>query len=92
MATEKIVLRRYWFLFDRGDQGVPLVARFGCGVTAWTKEDAMSILQHRVLDGRDVPQHTIIEDVDVSALDANHVLPNMAPPSVRGIWYPLGYQ
>jgi hypothetical protein len=33
----------------------------------------------------------VIEDVDVTTLDANHVLPNMMPPSVRGVWYPIGY-
>ena len=33
----------------------------------------------------------LIEDVDVSTLDAGHVLPNMSPPVRRGVWFPLGY-
>jgi hypothetical protein len=28
----------------------------------------------------------------VSTLDKGHVLPNMAAPNERGIWYPLGFQ
>lgn len=85
-------LHRYWFQFDRSNPQVPAVEGFGCGVTAWTKDDAIGLLRHHVFDGQDISVHTVIEDVDVSTLDANHVLPNMAPPNIRGIWYPLGYQ
>ena len=60
-------------------------------MTAWTREDAIAILRRLVFDGGNVARHTVIEDVDVTTLDANHVLPNMMPPSVRGVWYPIGY-
>jgi len=30
----------------------------------------------------------VTEDVDVSTLDAGHVLPNMYPPNERGVWFP----
>jgi len=33
----------------------------------------------------------VIENVDVSTLDAGHVLPNMSPPNIRGVWFPLRY-
>ncbi len=85
-------LRRYWFEFDPQDRTVPVAVRFGCGVTAWTKDDAVGLLRSCVFSEQGVPASVIREDVDVSTLDANHVLPNMAPPSVRGIWFPLGYQ
>jgi len=52
----------------------------------------MSIVRHRLFEGEDFRVTDIIEDVDVSTLDANHVLPNMAPPNLRGVWFPLGYQ
>lgn len=81
----RLRLHRYWFVF--ADPNVPC-----CGVTAWTKDDAMSIVRHRLFEGEDFRVTDIIEDVDVSTLDANHVLPNMAPPNLRGVWFPLGYQ
>ena len=31
------------------------------------------------------------EDIDVRALDPNHVLPNIGNVTSRGIWFPLGY-
>ena len=48
----------------------------------------MSIVRHRLFEGEDFRVTDIIEDVDVSTLDANHVL----PPNLRGVWFPLGYQ
>jgi hypothetical protein len=30
----------------------------------------------------------VVEDVDVSQLDAGHVLPNMGDPTLRGVWFP----
>jgi hypothetical protein len=33
----------------------------------------------------------VIEDVEVSALDPAHVLPNMGDPSQQGVWFPMGY-
>lgn len=82
-------LRRYWIrLAD-----LPVSAgRLGFGVTAWDREDALALLGAKVFAGRSLPAvETLIEDVDVSTLDAGHVLPNMAPPDRRGVWFPLGY-
>ena len=83
-------LHRYWFVFV--GPNVPSIVCAGCGVTAWTIDDAMSLVRHRLFEGGDFLVKDVIEDVDVSTLDANHVLPNMAPPNLRGIWFPLGYQ
>jgi len=45
-----------------------------------------------VFDGGELPRiRLLIEDVDVSKLDAGHVLPNIDPPVWRGIWFPRGY-
>jgi hypothetical protein len=84
-----VVLRRFWFEFDRSSKSAFLTP--WCGVTAFDVDDAKSIIESRVfLDG--LPAITkVIEDVDVSTLDENHVRRNMAPPNWRGIWYPLGY-
>jgi hypothetical protein len=38
--------------------------------------------------GAAVPQPArVVEDVDVSTLDAGHVLPNMRAPNERGVWF-----
>ena len=29
-----------------------------------------------------------VEDIDIRELDQNHVVPNMAPVNLRGVWFP----
>src|ERR1051326_8428990 len=66
-------LRRFWFKFG-GHSDSPL----GYGVTAWTEDDACAILSQQVFEGRPLPPFEIRQDVDVRALDAKHIAPNMA--------------
>jgi hypothetical protein len=65
----------------------------GCGITAWNYDDAISLLDKQIFKGAPIPKVTkFIENIDVSTLDANHILPNIGnPPNVRGIWYPMGF-
>jgi hypothetical protein len=64
----------------------------GCGVTGFNENDCKVIIKDRVMLGQELPQIIqVVQDVDVSTLDPNHVLPNMGSPSVRGIWFPLGF-
>lgn len=88
------MLRRYWFNFEIA-QTSPL--SFGCGVTAYDKDDAIRTLRERVfartwltgLSSTDVaPITQCIEDVDVRTLDQNHVVPNMGVVPCRGVWFP----
>jgi hypothetical protein len=84
-------LTRYWFEFDTtrspNARHRPLV-----GVTAWSVADAEDIVREKVFDGGALPAVAkLIEDVDVTALDPNHVRNQMNPPNLRGVWYPLGY-
>ena len=87
------MLHRYWLIFDvAGEVHVPSRLRLGCGVTAYDRNDAMNILEREVFGGGLVPKVIqTIEDVDVSTLDENHVLPNMETVTLRGVWYPKGY-
>lgn len=90
----KIKLIRYWFQFDfEGYSDIPPGLGWGCGVTAYTKEDALAILKEKVFHERPIASVVMcIENVDVSTLDSGHVLPNIYdPPSLRGIWFPSGY-
>jgi hypothetical protein len=80
---------RYWFEFENN---VPYGMKIGCGVTAYSYSDALNILKDKVFkDSSQFQIKRVIEDVDVSTLDPGHVLPNMSPPNLRGIWFPQGY-
>jgi hypothetical protein len=62
------------------------------GVTAFSEEDALEILAYMAFPGQEMPTvEEVVADVDVRDLDQRHVIPNMAPPNWRGVWYPKGY-
>ena len=87
-------LRRYWFKFDITIQNNPPIGTLvGCGVTAYNYDDAMNLIKEMVFKTINIPPLIeCIEDVNVLSLDSNHVLPNMGLVTVRGIWFPLGYE
>jgi hypothetical protein len=63
----------------------------GCGVTASSRDEAMRMVTSQVLSGTELPPvKSVVEDVDVSALDPDHVLPNVGPTDVPGVWFPRG--
>jgi hypothetical protein len=85
-------MKRYLFEFEFGGNNVPSGTLIGCGVTAYSYDDAKTLLRTIVFKKGPLPKiKKVIENVDVSTLDKGHVLPNMAPPNLRGIWFPLGY-
>jgi hypothetical protein len=84
------LLHRFWFKFSPIKPYDP--SALGYGVTAYTYDDAISILKDTVFQNRDLPEvQSVIEDVDISTLDQKHVIPNMEPPVWRGVWFPKGY-
>jgi hypothetical protein len=67
-------------------------APIGFGVTSWSLDDALGII--RALDyGRYLPDDLagvqVVEGVTVAELDQPHVIANMGPVAVRGMWYPF---
>ena len=60
----------------------------GCGVTAYSWEDALDLVQaaYPAISSEEVVK--VIENVDIQTLDQKHVVPNMGVPVERGIWYP----
>ena len=89
-----MTLRRFWLEFEGqlGD-GFPAGVLLGCGVTARDYEDALDLVRVHVFEGDQLPPiKKVIEGVDISTLDKNHVVPNMSVPTTRGIWFPLGYE
>lgn len=73
----------YWI--TTGNAWGPL----GIGVTAFTVADALSLVRS---EGFDIPEGLegvqIRENVTFSDLDPNHVVPNMGPLVMRGVWFP----
>jgi hypothetical protein len=79
-------LTAYWI--TSADRHAPL----GFGVTALSLDDALALI--RAFDfGRFLPDDLagvhVAAGVSVGDLDPAHVVPNMGPMAVRGMWYPL---
>jgi hypothetical protein len=81
---------RYWFEFDRTTSDTALISPWW-GVTAHDLEDAKRLLIEHAFKGDLPPIARLVENVDVSTLDPDHVLINMNPPIWYGIWYPIGW-
>jgi hypothetical protein len=74
------LLHRYWFKTRE-----PL----GFGVTTYSLDDAKRLVDDAARSLRmNYEVLEIIEDVDVTMLDQNHVRPNMGAVNFRGVWYP----
>jgi hypothetical protein len=59
------------------------------GVTAYDVDDANRLLDENLFKAETRPALAgLIEDIDVSTLDPNHILPNIGFTTIRGIWYP----
>ena len=73
----------YWI--TTGNRWGPL----GFGVTAFSIEDASRLIS---AEGFDIPKTLeelqVRENITFAELDQNHVVPNMGPMIMRGVWYP----
>ncbi len=85
---------RYWLKFNLEDVAdTPFGIKLGCGITALSKYDALKIVEEKMFSSKIIPPiSSTVEDIDLSSLDENHIIPNMLSPTMRGIWFPLGYQ
>jgi hypothetical protein len=85
-------MKRYWFNFEIEDgksSEYPAGVILGCGVTAFSYQDAINILREKVFTGGEMPKiRKVIEDVNINDLDQDHIIPNMRPPIYRGVWFP----
>jgi len=85
-APKEEHLTRYWLKFSRLATPHPL--NLGCGVTAWSLDDALRLIRSVFPDLSLGPPIEIIQNIDVSTLDPGHVLPNMGDVTLRGVWWP----
>jgi hypothetical protein len=82
----KAELMRFWFEFDVPDFNS---LKRGCGVTAYSYDDAILLLQQSLFRNNPMPLVAdVIENVDIRTLDQGHIIPNIGAPSLRGVWYP----
>lgn len=94
MRGDAQLLTRYWIKFDTSTaaaerQVARRGAKFGCGVTAYGYEDALTLLRWLLFDGEPLPPVAqVIESVDIRTLDQGHVAPNIGLPVWRGLWFP----
>jgi hypothetical protein len=65
----------------------PAAINLGCGVIAFSREDALALLRERVF----LPVLEVIDDITRTALDQKHVVPNLGRVEERGVWFPQGY-
>ena len=76
------LLTTYWIEFGAG-----LTSQYG--VTAYSFDDAISILKQKVFRDDEMPTiKNFIEKIKFKDLDQNHVVLNMGIITERGIWYP----
>jgi len=73
-------LRRFWFPLSKG---------FGIGVTAGSPDEARALADEvRATYFADAEITGEVADVDISSLDAEHVVPNLGFVVVYGVWFP----
>lgn len=86
--NQRTDLHRYWIRLDARSK-IPIGFRLGCGITAHSEAEALALL-HGIYPGE--PDKfvvaEIVQDVAMSDLEPNHVLPNIGDTSRMGVWFP----
>jgi hypothetical protein len=76
------LLKTYWI-------ESPALRSLGLGVTAFSRDDAFQLLNASGYTlSADDPSLRVTEGIAVADLDQNHIVPNMGPIVLRGVWYP----
>ncbi len=86
-------MKRFWIKFEQVQgKSLQMGLQLGCGVTANSQDEALSIIQKNIFEHDQIPKISeISENIDISTLDPKHVQPNMGSIFKKGIWFPLGY-
>ncbi len=59
------------------------------GVTAYSLDDALALLQKQHLVGQDIERPIgVTANVRIEDLDPSQIVPNCGPMGFRGVWYP----
>ena len=78
-------LECYWISFPRDSNLV-----LGVGVTAFSEDDAFRLIEEQGIHEwyQGASEIKVERGVRIQDLDQNHVVPNMGPMQLRGVWYP----
>lgn len=80
-------LRRFWITLPQ-DIAEHSAYKLGIGVTEDSRAAALHLVADSLFNGELPPDIDIIEDIDLSTLDAEQILPHVGISAVRGIWFP----
>lgn len=82
MTMKELKLQRFWF---------PASVGLGIGVTAWSIEEAKKFANIALMSLPTVAKlGEPVIGVDIRNLDQRHVIPNMLPCNLHGVWYLAG--
>src|ERR1041384_3597854 len=83
LVNNSSILHRYWIKFDVAFGQRTWGVLLGCGVTASDIETALKMVKEQVFNGAQVlPILSIVEDIQLSLLDQDHVIPNIGKPDM----------
>lgn len=83
-------LHQFWFRFQNAPASSPLV--LGCGVTAFSHDDALALLAETVFaHGQALPIERVIEDANIDDIHAGQTTVSHDIIHQRGVWFPRGY-
>ncbi|MBD1363505.1 hypothetical protein IDJ77_06765 [Mucilaginibacter sp. ZT4R22] len=84
------LLLRYWFEFESDEIPSPIPIGWGVGLTAYSYDNAIHLLAITIFLNESMPEiKRCIENIDISTLEKNHVLPNVGASNFRGLWFPI---
>lgn len=83
-------MKVFWIEFEKVEgKELPIGTGWGCGVTAYDKEDAINLMKKLIFkDWKDIPILSSKENITLDDLEQNHVAPNIGNIMIRGIWFP----
>ena len=73
---------RYWFEFNFNDYmgAIPPGLHWGCGLTAFSYDHALTLLKSKVFKHDVLPKICkCVKEVNINTLDQAHVIRNMSP-------------
>ena len=87
-------MKLYWIKFIISTEHYyPPGTRVGCGITAYSSEDAIDIAAKCIFKTYPLPPIESIKEIqDAMQIEQGHVLPNSGSILNFGVWFPRGYR
>ena len=87
-------MKPYWIKFLISTKYYyPPGTKIGCGITAYSSEDAIDIAAKYIFKSHPLPPIESIHEIqDTLQIEQSHVLPNSDDILNFGVWFPQGYR